>query len=533
MDSMFMSRITYSNLRTGIAGFCEYARIVFDVSHETTYVPFLHSNTSTLEALFSQLRSMNRDTPERYISGLAAVNTQHAVLALKRNKMYDVEQIGELTSVDAIQGLTKWRDKERKQMVDCWIAANVPIQVDSPRFPIEFNPSHGTQELLDVMKRDVVRGGYFNFMTTNKLFLRYTLTSLFTSNQAAFEELYKLDQQGQHEFESICQDMVGHLYHLQESSICGKGVSNSFHFQVLTFLQTTQELTSQEHTYKPSRPCAIILFHVLSIIFKDWINDAITELSFQKRETIRLASTSHSLSTVPGSSPDRLVVECTLPLHPSINRDDENREVIDFFGWAISSLRRVLSREYERIQELKWNTSCTLEEEKEMISFVDDMRIFHTQAILDEEYLLECYPSCHQLKNKGWLSLVSKPFFPFARYLLNQIRLTVDVNEWKRKGNGVIESAARALEENETLTVLFLDAAKTSSLSEKWKRKIMSALIFKVLHARSAAEHDKYKEQHTNREAKGATASSFRGELKVLTKGAHNNNNKVKRRKMK
>jgi hypothetical protein len=185
------------------------------------------------------------------------------------------------------------------------------------------------------------------------------------------------------------------------------------------------------------------------------------------------------------------------------------------------------------MQELKWNTSCTLEEEEQMIRFLDSMRIFHTQAILDEEYLRELYPPCHQLTNKGWLSLVSKPFFPFARYLLNQIRLTVDVNEWKRKGNGVVETAAKTLSNNESLTVLFLDAAKTSSLSEKWKRKIMSALILKVLHARSAAEHDKYKEQHTNREAKGATASSFRGELKVLTKGAHNNNNKVKRRKTK
>jgi hypothetical protein len=477
---------------------------------------------------------MNRDTPERYISGLAAVNTQHAVLALKRNKMYEVEQIGALTSVDPIQGLTKWRDKERQQMVDCWRAANVPIQVDCSRFPVEFYPNHGTQDLLDVMKRDVVRGGYFQFVTTNKLFKRYTLTSVFTSNHGAFEALYNLNQQGQQEFESICQEMVGQMYHLQESSICGKGVSNSFHFQVLTFLQTTQELTSQEHIYKPSRPCAIILFHVLSIIFKDWVKDALTELSFQKRETIHSTLTSNSISTtiLPDSTAqDRLVVDCFPFLHPSINRDDENREVIDFFGWAISSLRRVLSREYERIQELRWDTECTLEEEKEMISFVDGMRIFHTQAILDEEYLRDFYPPCHQLKNKGWLSLVSKPFFPFARYLLHQIRLTVDVKEWKRRGNGVIESAAKALEENETLTVMFLDAAKTSSLSEKWKRKIMSALIMKVLHARSAAEHDKYKEQHTNREAKGATASSFRGELKVLTKGAHNN--KVKRQKTK
>ena len=142
-------------------------------------------------------------------------------------------------------------------------------------------------------------------MTTNKLFLRYALTSVFfASNEASFEALYKLDQQGQQEFESICQDMMGHLYHLQESSICGKGVSNSFHFQILTFLQTTQELTSQEHTYKPSRPCAIILFHVLSIIFKDWVKDALSELSFQKRETIR--STSNSLSN--SLSHDRLVV---------------------------------------------------------------------------------------------------------------------------------------------------------------------------------------------------------------------------------
>jgi hypothetical protein len=302
--------------------------------------------------------------------------------------------------------------------------------------------------------------------------------------------------------------------------------------EVLTFLQTRQELTSQEHIYKPSRPCAIILFHVLSIIFKDWVKDALTELSFRKRETIHSTSTSNSMSTsIDSTAQDRLVVECVVPPSVAINRQDENIEVTDFFGWAISSLRRVLSREYERMKELRWDTECTLEEEQQMISFLDDMRIFHTQAILDEEYLRELYPPCHQLTNKGWLSLVSKQFFPFALYLLQQIRLNVDVNEWKRRGNGVIESAARALEENETLTVMFLDAAKTSSLDEKWKRKIMSALILKVLHARSAAEHDKYKEQHTNREAKGATASSFRGELKVLTKGAHNNN-KVKRRKM-
>jgi hypothetical protein len=46
----------------------------------------------------------------------------------------------------------------------------------------------------------------------------------------------------------------------------------------------------------------------------------------------------------------------------------------------------------------------------------------------------------------------------------------------------------------------------------------MSALIRKVLHARAAAEHDKFKQQKTNREAQGSTTTSFRGELKVLSK---------------
>jgi hypothetical protein len=58
---------------------------------------------------------MNRDTPERYIPGLAAMNTHHAVLALTRNNMYNTDQIGALTLVDAIQGLKKWRDSQRKK----------------------------------------------------------------------------------------------------------------------------------------------------------------------------------------------------------------------------------------------------------------------------------------------------------------------------------------------------------------------------------------------------------------------------------
>jgi hypothetical protein len=83
----------------------------------------------------------------------------------------------------------------------------------------------------------------------------------------------------------------------------------------------------------------------------------------------------------------------------------------------------------------------------------------------------------------------------------------------------VIESAAKTLEEDKSLAVLFLSAAKSSALDEKMKKTIMSALIRKVLHAQVAAEHDKFKLQKTNRES---TMTSFRGALKVLSKRNEN-----------
>jgi hypothetical protein len=58
-------------------------------------------------------------------------------------------------------------------------------------------------ELFEVMNKDVVRGGWFQYITTNKLFERFARTSVLTSNQDAFEELYKLNNEGIQQFELI------------------------------------------------------------------------------------------------------------------------------------------------------------------------------------------------------------------------------------------------------------------------------------------------------------------------------------------
>jgi hypothetical protein len=126
IDTYFLSKITYVNLRTTIDGFFEYASLVLHDPAGPQYVPFLHSNSSVLEALFSQIRSLNRDTPEKYISGIGAINTSQCIRYLDRNKMYSADTVGNVTAVDPMEVLILRRTKQRTATINHW-RLNTPI----------------------------------------------------------------------------------------------------------------------------------------------------------------------------------------------------------------------------------------------------------------------------------------------------------------------------------------------------------------------------------------------------------------------
>ena len=58
LDTHFLLKVTYVNIRTSIDGFWDYASLVLNADGAPWFVPFLHSNSSVLEALFSQIRSL-------------------------------------------------------------------------------------------------------------------------------------------------------------------------------------------------------------------------------------------------------------------------------------------------------------------------------------------------------------------------------------------------------------------------------------------------------------------------------------------
>ena len=49
-EQTFLSPITFYNLCHGICGFIEYAKYILDHYDHVKYIPFIHSNTSSLEA---------------------------------------------------------------------------------------------------------------------------------------------------------------------------------------------------------------------------------------------------------------------------------------------------------------------------------------------------------------------------------------------------------------------------------------------------------------------------------------------------
>ena len=61
------------------------------------------------------------------------------------------------------------------------------------------------------------------------------------------------------------------------------------------------------------------------------------------------------------------------------------------------------------------------------------MRILHHQALLDDEYMKNCYALTDQIRNQGGLALVSSTYFPFGHQLLNKIRKHLNSKDFKEK----------------------------------------------------------------------------------------------------
>ena len=195
----------------------------------------------------------------------------------------------------------------------------------------------------------------------------------------------------------------------------------------------------------------------------------------------------------------------------------EKREVNGFFGYAIS---RVLGKyKNQTIQEDVDDTH------NKTVLYIKSMRILHHQALLDDEYMKNCYALTDQIRNQGGLALVSSTYFPFGHQLLNKIRKHLNSKDFKEKKNQVYKDAKKHIFEDNELRNLFmnLNDSEYSILGDKVRLDIYEQLVMKTFNAKYGAQLEHFNDQNTSRYAKVGADMTLRGTLKVIT-----NNNDVK-----
>jgi len=115
-------------MRIGICGFLKYAKSVLQKCPSVWFVPMGHSNTSSLESLFSTMRAYGADTPQLYQSRIGTIDASKSMLFLERNnKCYETTaEIGE--SMRSIDHATGHIDGHRDMIFSQWVSRSASIQ---------------------------------------------------------------------------------------------------------------------------------------------------------------------------------------------------------------------------------------------------------------------------------------------------------------------------------------------------------------------------------------------------------------------
>jgi hypothetical protein len=196
-----------------------------------------------------------------------------------------------------------------------------------------------------------------------------------------------------------------------------------------------------------------------------------------------------------------------------ITEDEEKREVDGFLGYAISEIRE----HWRKIHTKKLHEDDDDAFLSSVVEYLDTMRCFHVDVVLDDEYMELCYSISHQMVNKGGLTLVSKDYFQFGKSLMAEIRRSFSCET--AQSNDRMKKAYDALVANKELREQFVAVGhQRSSVGREVKLDIYKELVTKAFNARVAVEVNKMEQKRTARHVEGTADTSFRTMLKVQTK---------------
>ena len=147
----------------------------------------------------------------------------------------------------------------------------------------------------------------------------------------------------------------------------------------------------------------------------------------------------------------------------------------------------------------------------------------------DEEYNVNYYPLVDKIYNIGKLTLISKEFIDWAIYLIVLVRLNINEGKILAEKCKVMENCYQILDGNKTLYEKFKLACRDiEGVTDNVVRKCHSALIRKVINARSGLTFLLFYEKYLGHYSKKGVQTEFRKELQVLMKKSKSVDTNVK-----
>ena len=193
-----------------------------------------------------------------------------------------------------------------------------------------------------------------------------------------------------------------------------------------------------------------------------------------------------------------------------LRKEDVVREVNGFFGFAVSSCLKKMKKK-ERFAEFDEDTTNKLRYEN-CTYFLDNMRILHRDALIDDEYMEKYYASSTAMLNHGGLTLISKNYFKFGSLLMTEVARHCSDETFANRRNNIYDRAIDLLSSNDELKGCFNKCEQETSIpdfiqekislvSDCDKKSIYLDLLKKALRSRMNLAFKQYREKYVGRYA--------------------------------
>jgi len=234
---------TFRNFSLTVSGFVAYAKSMIKISAQVMprlYIPCLHSNQSTIESLFSLIRSMNFDRVDKFSRGYGTIDFRHAAKAVSSSKTYEAENLDEEIhdSNDVMEQLVHRSDTKRSDQLDMWISEGANITApanDVEQFPTNYIPQTPTgQRALNAIKTNTLTQHFASVLIASQDFQKWMLLSVSTQHAEYFAKLPKLTASELVEFDNGCQQIQAVIFRAMEECLASakNSVHSSFEFRL-------------------------------------------------------------------------------------------------------------------------------------------------------------------------------------------------------------------------------------------------------------------------------------------------------------